>query len=499
MGVKYHNIINQIISEKSPQIYDLIKKEVLTSDVDSLHSIFSFRDPFDPESLVNGDKKEVTLLSLAAFNGNLWAAKALIELGANSFGGKVSHFYPINVAMHMGKSNKDSLEVFMYLLKIKGNASFKINEMFLLDILIDSYPIETLGKIFPIYPPETLTQIHKVFEKNEKQYNQILKKKPNLFSPYPLINDIIEKENRSVSFTNRAYLWKDHLESFFKEKSIKEALRNRYGISSERFTSLMSHRVFHRVDNIVKISIHPLLECDTLKSLFLEGPSANHSDFMDQLEKIPKSNVKAISEMSSPEAIRFLRTFTTAQLKTLLENKSTGTHILDLFRMEEPFHERLLEARKRVSFSEINSFTKLHDWVTGEVNKYEQENFSLDQEYNFKSLKKLPLVKLPEKYGIIIAQDSHELISWGSKMGHCVGGGYYAKSVKKGDIMILGITFEGDPKWCVEIDENGHICQIQGASYSRPPDKVIRSFISELKKIQVLNNLQTSDPWTKNK
>lgn len=149
----------------------------------------------------------------------------------------------------------------------------------------------------------------------------------------------------------------------------------------------------------------------------------------------------------------------------------------------------------KVPFHKVNDLNKIHDFIAAKSRMMEQENFNLNQDKNFPVLKSIKELKLPNNHGIKIPEQNYDLISWGAEMGHCVGGGQYGEEVKKGETIILAITENSEPKYCVEINPNGRIEQIQGRSRSIPPKEVIAEFIAQLKKNKVVNRQQKVSDW----
>jgi hypothetical protein len=99
-------------------------------------------------------------------------------------------------------------------------------------------------------------------------------------------------------------------------------------------------------------------------------------------------------------------------------------------------------------------------------------------------------------YGVKLAEENHDLIRWGAMMGHCVGGGSYAKEAKQGETIIMAITKDSEPSYCVEVSPKGEIVQVQGKSRSTPNPEVMKEFVSELKKLGILNKKQKAENWS---
>lgn len=187
--------------------------------------------------------------------------------------------------------------------------------------------------------------------------------------------------------------------------------------------------------------------------------------------------------------------FTDSQIKEILMKDSGHLQVDDTLDMYNNFTSEYQALLKHEPYHAVNDLVKIHDFFAAKVEMMEQENFKLEQETKFPALKKVGEIKMPTDFGIIVAQENYDLIRWGTAMDHCVGGGDYGEEAKNGDTIIIAITHQTIPKYCIEINPNGKIEQIQGKSRSVPSKEVLEPFITGLQEIKLVKKSEKVSTW----
>lgn len=508
-------VIKKIMSCKQPEQLEELKtaidKFVDSKNIDTLWAVKGISHPFHKRSWQDHDIYQANFLHFACYHKNEQALQLLLDLGANpNIKTKKSGMTPAHLAIsqtpHKGDQSR-GIRVVKTLLNYKANFDLKDTEKeSVWNYAVSKFKIPELKIIFANHQPESLSEIDSIKKKSPRLY-EFWQSKSKGFNKYPLINDIYKFENLNISFKG-GISSVNKCEEFFKNKSLKTALDKRYGFSSKRFSSIMSKSLFERKDTVVAIDANILQAADFLKVIYLDQPTANFSDFLDVLET-ESSTLYSLADASSSNSWRakspteittFLRAhFTEPQIKTLLsytyQSGEYDCEVSDTMDMIAEFPKEFSAILKRTPFSKIDNLVKFHDFISGESNVLSQDNFKLEQVACYPQLNKVPSIKLPDQYGIKIAEENHELIRWGAEMGHCIGGGSYSKKAKIGDCILLAITHNNEPKYAIEIDSKGNLQQVQGKSHSKPTPEVLSSFIKGMKTIGVLNKKQTVKDW----
>lgn len=354
-----------------------------------------------------------------------------------------------------------------------------------------------------------LTYISPVFLDDIKLVTEMI---PNitqwmdLFENHAMIKNIINHEKVTVSFEKGSPL-KENEEEFFSHSSIKDALNERYGVSSPRLVNIISKRLFNKKGSHVVINCSILHKGDVLKKLFLESEK-NESDFLDFMEKDIHTLDKVCDSLlgktnqwmrgmynfdgfvnNKIDGLDVFKNFSQSQVKGILQEKvdliENQFVVIDTFKMyqEHPayFNNLIKETKPKV-----RSVTDLHDWLSIESTKMATKDFPLRQEEHVPNILKINGKELLDGYKIKVAESSHELIYWGNKLGHCVGNGSYAREALKGQTNLLCITKNDEPAYCVEFRGN-QIVQIQGKSRRSPEDPLLESFLKEMKTHELIN------------
>lgn len=492
---------------ENKELQEIIKSYVNKNNINKFFKIQRLDDPLGMADGFGGE--DATFLHVAAATLNHKLIEQLIDLGAN-VNLKTKRNYsqtPAHVVVSETSRKEDQSNGAKSLIALlNANANFYLKDLDKKDVwsrAIDRFNATNLKNIFKTFQPSDIKNIKEIQRKSSSLYD-FWQKQSNGFNNYPLIDDIFKYEKLNVSLGEGFNEVKD-VQKFFKNKSLKSALSQRYGISSSRLCSIFTKKLFVRDENKVFIDLSFLQKVDLAYNLV----SKNTSDFLEVLEKDSASfeslssdimiynDYKDVEEKISSLVKMLSKIYNSNQIKNVItddkiEFEDSVDDIINMYN-EYPLEMDLIF--KRTKFSEINSLQKLHDFLAKETNSLEQENFKLEQESHKQELKKLSKVKMPSGYGIKLAEENHELIRWGASMGHCVGGGTYAREVKQGKTIIMAITKDKEPKYCVEISPEGRILQVQGKSYTVPALPIMEEFVKELKSIGVLNSKEKASNW----
>ena len=461
-----------------------IKKHVNRENVNN-HIVINVPDFFGKETI------QLTLLIQACENFRLNSVKALLELGADPNQPGFSsdrgiHLYP---AIAGGGYQ----EILKLLVKFGADLNKRPSD----DISI-WHRFFVTKEIIELVQPKSLDDIFYVFSTHD------LKIKPEYFSGHPLISDIIKfnkiPASRISDFEENS-LSSSH-DSFFKHTSLTAALKERYGISSPRLTNLANKFLFLKNKTYLTLDGRFLDLADFAKKIYLDRETPNYSDFLDFLERSEPENFINYNEQSRDAIPKFLLSFSDAQIKKWIFSKKLITkypasikntkyskqtsQLYDAAEMFSNHPEKFLECFKTKSPGEIDTLKKVHDLLNEESENFDQEDFNLNQEKHFKNLELVKNLNLTPEYGIKVAETNHELVNWGTAMGHCVGNAGYAQEAVRGHCIIVAITYKNKPKYCVEISDKS-IIQVQGKSNSKPPKIVMDQFKKEFKQVGLLD------------
>lgn len=512
---------------KNKELQAIISKYITKQNINSYHQVANLNDPTsldEHSSWYDYSNCEATFLHVACYTSNNSLIQQLISLGADvNLRLKKKHGTTTAQIVCRNTPNKGdqshSVNCLVTLLNAGINLDLKDNEKTSgWESIINRFKIPELRKIFANHQPTSLATIEMVKAKSrplmafwEKQTGG------KGFTRYPLIDDVFKYEHRKIELT-REVSKVENLEKFLKHKSLKKALDQRYGFSSSRLSALITKKLFNRnFEHKVVIEPTILQVADWLKILYTENNTLNTSDFLEVLEGYAptyeykqgykdttleslnddfNNNYRADKKRVLEFKTLLKACYTQSQWKGLLLSKAElNDSVTDIYNMYKKFTKELDLVIKRTKFSDIDSLQKLHDLVSGEVKTLQQADFPLNQETVNPHLKALSKVKMTLGYGVKLAESNHELIRWGAQMGHCVGGGDYADDAKNGETIILAITHENEPQYCIELSPDGDIRQVQGKSYARPAKPVMEEFIKELQKQKILKKTEKASRW----
>lgn len=505
-------------NELQKQIEKIIRANFGTQSINKNYAIASL------DGLLSSSWQKpttATLLHVACYHHNTKLVKLLLELGADpNVSIKGDEKYPAHLVIRTTRTtgNQDSgVEILTTLLNYKSNFNLTNKEKeSVWEATIHKFKIPELKKIFANHHPTKLSIIDNIKRRSSSLYT-FWSQRTNNFKSYPLINDMIQYENRSIQVSKGLSEVK-FSESFFKNNSLKIALQKRYKINSSRICNFFNTNLLERSERngekIVTIQPDCLFKADFLSLLFLKSATPNTSDFLDLLENKSLALSDLMDELNKTNRYHTHSNFNTLsnELSKILLNNFTPSQIKEILTSKEHNHDEYLEIEDTVAmykkfpkeykslmtnepFHKLNNLVKIHDFLSAKSEMMEQENFKLEQDKKHPKLTKLKDIKLPEGYGIVLAEENYDLIKWGSSMGHCVGGGDYGINAKNGETIIMAITENNEPKYCVEITPDGRIEQIQGKSRSVPSKPVLMDFINGLKTTGIINKSQTVKEW----
>lgn len=500
---------------------EVLKKYVTKSNVDDPVEIYSYSNPL--RDWDSDRKMKTTLLNFACYSLNEVAVDYLLSIGANvnSIVKTKSDRGASVIAVIRGTPEKGDQSVSLSILRklIDKKANFNIVEeegATGWECAVNRFKVPQLRDLFKDFQPDDLKVIEKIKRKSPNLYSFWAKQSKG-FSKYPLINDLAKFENRSIDLVP-GFDDIPNIQPFFKNKSIKDALKKRYKTESKQLTASFTEKLFSRKEHeesgrkFATVNPKCFVSADILKEIFLGGDKPNFSDFVEVFKQLDKDEDFGINnsyqsyQVMGKKLSKFLnQNFMQNQIKEILLNKeklnddysydfNDTNDIIDMFfRHEKEFSVTL----KKTPFKNLNSLEKIHDVLSAEIEILDQENYELNQEKHYPKLLNIPKIELPQGFSIKVAKENHELIRWGAMMGHCIGGGTYAESAAQGDCILLSINHEDTPKYAVEISERGEISQVQGKSRTVPEKPVMEAVVAGLKKIGVVNQKQSAKKWAR--
>lgn len=296
-------------------------------------------------------------------------------------------------------------------------------------------------------------------------------------------------QNKSIEFQSifqpLSGLNRESLEeamTFVNASSFKEALKKSYNISSPRIVSFCQEKLFPKT-NI--FSIDYFIAIDTVNKIFTRSNKLNHNDFIQVLER---RDLLAMLYPYYNERIRISHVineiYPSNQVKTILENSSLYCNIADLTSMFLQNDEYFKNVFNRMSSKDKNSLDKCHDICAKHITAITQKNYSLNQESHYSAVVNLGIID--KEYRFLIPQTHHDLVLWGSKLGHCIGASMYAQGAARGEKLLLGIEDRTQIRYALEIVDK-RIVQIEGASKSRPPELIMNKIRTKLKEQNLID------------
>lgn len=316
-----------------------------------------------------------------------------------------------------------------------------------------------------------------------------------------------------ISFT-------EEFNDLLKESKLKDFLKNVFGVASSQLTNafLEFHKQTMTKEGVNYSFIHAGM---VLKRIFIDDGQNNSNDLLKYLSS---SNVRIsldclVRSRSLEQAANFFKVFNSQQIKILLDsidklnidkrhtydnprygnsyyNRGDLGLLTDAVEMFWKFPQELTQMIKEIKFSNLNTITKLHDFLAQESTKLQHLPFDLNQEEHHKSLKFVHEKEMEDLEGfkIFVAQKNYDLINWGVILHNCVGGAGYAEKAKTGKSVLVGILQNDEVKYCVEIIDK-KINQIEGKCRSKVPKPITEAFIKTMQKHHLLNKENFLAPY----
>lgn len=527
-------LLSYVLENNTAEICELINQVLDPTNNNKKIFILSFKDPngfseeglnkylkshsINEECIIQDYKKiylgkssniKTTLLHISCYKENVATVEALLREGANP-----------NLLDGNGKT---VIEV------MRSEGGYKENRLLITELLIANGLDMTNSQVWKDLTEKLqIPQIKRIIKFSDPsqallaptflriksnnlfyQWNaKKIKNNENSYESFPLISDIVNFEKRELNIQTINSFCDRDLHKFFKSKSLGKALSGRYKNKSPRLMKYINKFVFQRSSNkeinshYCELNIEALYALDFIADLFVEHNPSMFLDVVDSVSKKIKLNQqeqlyprRLIEILSNKEQYKTLLSllsdnFTDHKIKVLIEEfmfdkKNCYVELDDLVDMYSTHAKEYSELIKNTSFVKIDTFQKLHDVFSAEIEKLEQPLCSLNQQSFFPALKNIENVQFMETYSFKVAETNHELIEWGSSMSHCVGSESYSKDAISGKMILLSLCVDGVPKYCIEITD-GKIEQIQGKSRSKPPVKVMSEMNKILKKENVL-------------
>lgn len=333
--------------------------------------------------------------------------------------------------------------------------------------LIKHLPVELCSEVIKANPPKMAD----FYNMTIQTFNEVWAVHKDKF---PYLKNIEEFEKKSIGFiqgTNLSGPTLEALEVLVCAPKLKQSVEQLFKTKSKEVLKAVDTKVFPRSGSQVHLDGEYLNFLLFLKTLF--NPEVNTSDFVENLEE--KKLINLANEFNPEyQAIlsRLLNSFTNPQKKDLLASwtgRLQFREALNLFNSYPTYYQNLL---KETEFKEINTFTKLRDFMVAKQSVASVELMNLHQETHYPTLKQIQELELPENFSIVVAQTNHELIKWGVDMDHCIGGEGYQNDAAKGRCLLIALAKKGVPKFAVEV-RNKRVVQIQGKSGSSPNNKLL--------------------------
>lgn len=294
------------------------------------------------------------------------------------------------------------------------------------------------------------------------------------FKPFPV------KTNWYFNVDDMDSILIEKMESFFQEHSLKDALIKHFKIASPKINDFINKELIHEENNNWIINLNYYLILDMLKAIFLEQEKPNYDGFLKTM-----SNNRAIAILAPYYNIReqiksFLNdNFSESQKVSCLLNSQIDCELIDVVNMYVVHSEHMKEALKKVSWVNKDNIKKCHDIFSAENSKIEQKNFSLKQETHY-NISNLINEKMSNGEYFVSPNNFHELIQWGTLLGHCIGSLHYSKKAANGDSLLLGVFNKKDQiKYTLEISQK-KLIQIQGIAGTKPDNRLMSNILSLL-------------------
>lgn len=277
------------------------------------------------------------------------------------------------------------------------------------------------------------------------------------------------------------------IEDFFKYPSLKDALKNTFGISSGKVCDFVNNNIIVRSNpKQIGLNLNFFLSLSTLYYVFLNQEKPNHDSFLKAL-----GNHHVISILSNLYNHRvrlqgFMKNLTEDQKLQLLERSDLYDEVVDMINMYFQRDDYFSKILKDLPVERRDTFQKIHDEFAKHLAKIKAEDFTLLQEKINPKLYDLVKEPINKEFFWKVPQTHHDLIDWGAELGHCIGGRDYAMRASQGRCILLAIYKKEEGKktqlkYTIEII-NKRINQAQGVSGSRPNAQLLSDMEKALQK-----------------
>ena len=272
------------------------------------------------------------------------------------------------------------------------------------------------------------------------------------------------------------------IEDFFKFPTLKEALKNTFGISSPRVCDFVNQNMIVK-DNSkhIGLNLNYFLSLSSLYYIFLNQEKPNHDGFLKALGNHHVISLLCQLYNHRVQLQGFMKTLNEDQKLQILEKSGLYDEVTDTLAMyfqRDDYFQSILDG---IPFERKNTFQKVHDVLAKHLAKIKQEDFVLEQEKKRPKLSQLS--KINEEYHFILPRTHHDLVNWGAELGHCIGSRHYAEKAFLGHAILLGVyNKKNQLKYTLEII-SGRIVQAQGVSGTRPDSRLMSDLEKALKEV----------------
>ena len=145
----------------------------------------------------------------------------------------------------------------------------------------------------------------------------------------------------------------------------------------------------------------------------------------------------------------------------------------------------IVENGDSVDFSaikKVNTWKEIHDYFASEVKKMKTKNRLIPATPLSKKIVEIPE---QENFKIVLPEDTHTLLNWGSSMNHCIGS--YASNAVSGSDVFIGIIKDDKMVGNAQIQaKTGNLIQIFGKHNQYIEPTILQSVVGTLVKKKVV-------------
>lgn len=441
------------------------------------------------------------------------------QLTANKFKGTLLHFslknidlfnYLLSKNADISSVNSQNLKVYDYyhnLIQINPHYGYSLDLSFYFTC-IEYVQLDFVSIILNLFETNNTDENASVVKKIMPKY---FKRKDCLFTSNNILMLYSNETTRSLTLKNKigfeslpllkdlSYLKGFKITNYKKHQYLFQLMFNcNYLTDSMDQIFLCSSKNFKKAFFDYLVDKKEILHLDGNKlsmikficELFLIKQVPNHSDCISLI-----SNKQGMVFSILPEwlnsanqrfLLSFLNNFTDSQKKTLLTSDCDKTTFSDALAMYAKFPRELNRSISLKKWNALESFSLIHDFFVEESKKFAQPNFLLNQEKFFVNAKFLRGIRLNNGMYFNLAEDQHELIDWGNKMGHCIGTAGYGSMATEGDCLLIAVMKDKEPVYAIEI-RGFRIVQIQGKNHSKPDGTLMNEISLKLRKLGLIN------------